>query len=419
MVKIPGGVVKILGMCGFCPRCNSRKVGTYELGYGDVEVYVEETLGVGSYGKVCKAKCGQLPCAAKLLHDTMFGTNDPGISKFVEHFEQECRFLRMIKHPNIVQFLGTVRDPLSQRLALLMELMDESLTGFLERSTGLLPYHTQLNICHDMALALAHLHSNGIIHRDLSSNNVLLIGEGIRAKVTDFGMSKLIGMNPRMTPLTMCPGTQAYMPPEALVTPPRYSNKLDCFSHGVLTIQVATRQFPNPTDPTTTVEDARFPTGIIHVLVPERERRKKDIDLFDPNNPLLPIALHCLKDRDTERPSADELCRRLATLKSEPRYASSLESSPLQALQRELERCRSELTARLGECEEELNAMEQTVEQVISDCQAALQAKTAQCEKNQSTIKQLELKTAEHESVIKQLRKELHAKTVSLWRMLW
>ena len=159
-----------------------------------------------------------------------------------------------------------------------MELMDESLTKLLERSTGPLPYHTQLNICHDVALALAYLHSNDIIHRDLSSNNVLLIGEGSRAKVTDFGMSKLIGMNPRMTPLTMRPGTQAYMPPEALIQPPRYSDKLDCFSHGVLTIQIVTRQFPNPTDATTTIEDARFPTGIIHVPVPERERRKKDID---------------------------------------------------------------------------------------------------------------------------------------------
>ena len=152
-----------------------------ELGYGAVRVYSEETLGVGSYGKVCKAKCGQLPCAAKLLHDTMFGTNDPGIRKFVEQFEQECRFLRMIKHPNIVQFLGTVRDPRSQRLALLMELMDDSLTRFLERSSGPLPYHTQLNICHDVTLALAYLHSNDIIHRDLSGNNVLLIGEGSRA----------------------------------------------------------------------------------------------------------------------------------------------------------------------------------------------------------------------------------------------
>ena len=303
-----------------------------ELGYGDIEVYVEETLGVGSYGKVCKAKCGQFPCAAKLLHDTMFDTNDPGIGKFVEQFEQECRFLRMIKHPNIVQFLGTVRDPRSQRLALLMELMDESLTRFLEQSTGPLPYHTQLNICHDVALALAYLHSNNIIHRDLSSNNILLIGEGSRAKVTNFGMSKLIGMNPRMTPLTMCPGTQAYMPPEALIQPPRYSNKLDCFSHGVLAIQRVTREFPHPTDATTTIEDARFPTGIIHVPVPEREHRKKNIDLVDPSHPLLPLALHCLKDRDTERPSADELCGRIATLKGEQMYTRSVEQSREQSV---------------------------------------------------------------------------------------
>ena len=113
-----------------------------------------------------------------------------------------------------------------------MELMDENLTRFLERLTGPLPYHSQLNICHDVALALAYLHSNAIIHRDLSSNNVLLIGEGSRAKVTDFGMSKLMDMNPRMTPLTQVPGTPAYMPPEALLASPQYSSKLDCFSHG-------------------------------------------------------------------------------------------------------------------------------------------------------------------------------------------
>ena len=388
-------------------------------------VYSEETLGVGSYGKVCKAKCGQLPCAAKLLHDAMFGTNDPGISKFAQRFEQECRFLKMIKHPNIVQFLGTVRDPLTQRQALLMELMDESLTRFLEQSTGPLPYHTQLNICHDVALALAHLHSNDIIHRDLSSNNVLLIGEGSRAKVTDFRMSKLEGMNPRMTSLTMCPGTAAYMPLEALITPPRYSNKLDCFSHGVLTIQTATREFPNPTDAMTTVEDPRSPTGEIQLPIPERERRKKDIDLVDPNHPLLPLALHCLTERAVQRPSANELCERLATFKSERMYTHSVEQSrvSVQTLQEELARARaswqqvqhnlkkarakyqekeSELAKarasqresqqrlrvkddQLQQMREELNSKESEMEQVIADCHAQVQT---------------------YESTIKQLRKE-------------
>ena len=66
-------------------------------------------------------------------------------------------------------------------------------------------------------IALSFLHSNGIVHRDLSSNNVLLMGN-IRAKVTDFGMVKLGDLNPQATryTLTMCPGTDVYMPPEAV-----------------------------------------------------------------------------------------------------------------------------------------------------------------------------------------------------------
>ena len=99
--------------------------------------------------------------------------------------------------------------------------------------------------------------------------------------MTDFGMSKLMDMNPRMTTLTQVPGTPAYMPPEALTTPPHYSSRLDCFCHGVLTLQIITRNFPNPGDATTIIEDRRFPTGRVSVFIPESERRKKDIDLVD------------------------------------------------------------------------------------------------------------------------------------------
>ena len=312
-----------------------------ELSYGSVQIYDKEVLGIGSYGKVCKAKCGQLPCAAKLLHDTLFQDNDPGTRNLITKFLQECQFLSTIKHPSVVQYLGTATDPQSRRPVLLMELMDESLTRFLERLTGPLPYHSQLNICHDVTLALAYLHFNAIIHRDLSSNNVLLIGEGSRAKMTDFGMSKLMDMNLRMTQV---PGTPAYMPPEALISPPHYSNKLDCFSCGVLALQIITRNFPSPGDATRYVDDPRFPTGRVSIHYPETERRKKDIDLIEPSHPLRPIALHCLKDRDTERPSADELCGRLASLKREPRYTHSVEQTRghVQRLQEELERERAE-----------------------------------------------------------------------------
>ena len=325
------------------------------------------------------ASVGPTPKKVLAEHPIFNSANDPGIRKFVQQFEQECRFLKMIKHPNIVQFLGTVRDPQSQRLALLMELMDESLTRFLERFTGPLPYHTQLNICHDVALALAYLHFNDIIHRDLSSNNVLLIGEGSRAKVTDFGMSKLIGMNPRMTPLTLCPGTQAYMPPEALVNSPRYSNKLDSFSHGVLTIQIVTGQFPNPGDAHSYVEDPKYPNEHLLRQVLETERRKRDIDLVDPNHPLLPLALHCLNNRARQRPLADEICSRLATLKGEQMYTRSVEQSrdqsvSVQTLQEELARARAsqqqvqhELERARANHETELHQYHATYQQQIQE----------------------------------------------------
>ena len=314
----------------------------YDFHYQRVELFKTEELGVGSYGAVCKAMCDDLPCAAKILHRTLFQFTAPGTTSVMRKFEQECRLLSAIKHPHIVQYLGTYRDPESRLPVLLMELMDESLTQFLERSYKLLPYHIEVNLCHDIVLALSYLHSNGIVHRDLSSNNVLLIA-GSRAKVTDFGMVKLYDVNrstTHLTPLTLCPGTTVYMSPEALRDRPAYTDKLDSFSLGVLCVQIMTRQFPNPGDRVTEVEDSRYPTGTIEVRVPEIERRQSHIDLIDPAHPLLPIALDCLKDRDRERPSCHELCGHMSTMKASPKYTESVQQSqvntkPTQSANRE------------------------------------------------------------------------------------
>ena len=316
----------------------------YEFHYQRVKLLKTEELGVGSYGAVCKAMCDDLPCAAKILHRTLFQFTAPGTTSVMRKFEQECRLLSAIKHPHIVQYLGTYHDPESRLPVLLMELMDESLTRFLERSNEPLPYHTEVNFCHDIALVLSYLHSNGIVHRDLSSNNVLLIA-GSRAKVTDFGMVKLYDVNrstAHLTPLTLCPGTTVYMSPEALGEPPMYTDKLDSFSLGVLSVQVMTRQFPDPGKRFKIMEinDPRIPSGTVQVSVPEIERRQSHIDLIDPAHPLLPVALNCLKDRDRERPSCHELCGHMSILKTSPKYTESAQQSevntkPTQSAKRE------------------------------------------------------------------------------------
>ena len=304
-------------------------------GFKTVRLLKDQTLGIGAYGKVCKAKCDDLLCAAKLIHETLF---DPTAEQLIapqrEHrlpmrrFEQECEFLSTIRHPNIVQYLGIYQDPDTGLPALLIELMDDSLTHFLESSPQPIPSHIQVNLCYDVTLALSFLHSNGIVHRDLSSNNVLLRGNVI-AKVTDFGMARLGDQNPRATQLifTMCPGTDVYMPPEAVQDKPEYSEKIDCFSFGVITLQILTQEFPKPGDRRRPIEidHPGLPKDtLIEARISEVERRQNHINRIDPNHPLLPIALDCLKDRDIERPSAQQLCERVAALKDNPQYSESV-----------------------------------------------------------------------------------------------
>ena len=298
------------------------------IGFKSFELLKDQTIGIGSYGKVCKAKCDNLLCAAKILHETLYdpkshhliATNDVSM-KPVRKFEQEVEFLKEIRHPNIVQYLGIHHDDDTGLPILLMELMDESLTNFLKRSLKPIPYHIQVNICHDVSLALSFLHSNRIIHRDLSGNNVLLIGNS-RAKVTDFGMARL----ENYLTYTTCPGTDVYMPPEAVTENTTYTEKIDCFSFGVVIVQIITREFPAPQERLVSIGGSHYEPGILQKIVPEIDRRKNQLAKIDSNHPFRSLILSCLKDRDIERPSAQQICSCIAALKEKPEYKESIEA---------------------------------------------------------------------------------------------
>ena len=298
----------------------------YQFGFRVIELFNEDTLGTGSYGGVCKAKCDGVPCAAKIMHPTLFDLHDPGTVSYLEMFEEECRLLGSAHHPNVVQYLGTYRHPETHLPILLMELCDESFCKFLERSPGPVAYHIQLNIAHDIALALVYLHLNSLIHRDLTGNNVLLI-VGARAKVTDFGMSRLASVNPHMTPMTQCPGNVCYMSPEALEELPSYTTKLDVFSFGVLLVQIMTRQFPDPGPRFRQISIPNYPDGSIRMAVPETERRASHLKLIAATHPLKAIAIHCLKGKERERPTAQQLNDTLSEMKQASEYTESLQQS--------------------------------------------------------------------------------------------
>ena len=284
--------------------------------------------------------------------------------------------------------------------------MDESLTHFLERSQRPLAYHIEVELCHDIAQALAYIHSKEIIHRDLSGNNVLLLAG--RAKITDFGMSKLLDANRRMTHLTMCPGTLVYMPPEALREPPVYSKKIDCFSFGVLQIQIMTRQFPDPGPLRREVEDSRSPTGTTEMPVLDSERRKTHIDLIDPTHTLLPTALGCLSYSDKDRPSAEDLCRQLAAVKEAPRYQLQILRQELQTKDQQLQdsqRRTHTLQQELQDSQRHTHALQQelqTKDQQLQDSQRQIQQLTHQVEEKQHTID-------DKETLLRELNQQLQS----------
>ena len=378
-----------------------------EFAYRNIELYKSESLGSGSYGGVCKAKCDGLLCAAKIMHPTLFDLRDPGTASYLRKFREECHLLSLARHPNVVQYLATYYDPDTRLPVLLMELCDESLTAFLEQSPGPLSYHIQLNICHDIALALVYLHSNGLIHRDLTGNNVLMIA-GTRAKITDFGMSKLATVDPRMTALTLCPGNLLYMSPEALDEAKSYTNKLDVFSFGVILIQILTRQFPNPTDRFRTIHVPNIDEEV-RVVVPETERRQAHLRLIQDTHFLKPLALQCLKKKDSERPSALQLSERLSELKQAPQYTESVcqaQSSrgnrggeETEALRREAQELRQQNTDK----EEQI----QQLEQQLRGQRILTEAKTREASEHLAHNTQLQNMVEEYQHTIVTNNREL------------
>ena len=173
-------------------------------------------------------------CAGKVIYQILLGSDSKLIrSKYV----QECWLMSKMNHPNITKFLGVCHNPaLSELPVLVMEKLNRSLDDFLEKTPDI-PFLRKRSILEDVAKGLVYLHNREpfpIIHRDLTAKNVLLTADLV-AKITDFGNSRLVDLQPGQLP-TQNPGTLVYMPPEASSD---YDPSLDIFSFGHLALFTA------------------------------------------------------------------------------------------------------------------------------------------------------------------------------------
>ena len=275
-------------------------------------------LGKGSDATIKEVNWVGTSCAAKQLHEILLEDDSPGGAKrFVDNFEKECMTWSKLIHPHIVQFLGVYFVSGSRVPMLILEKMDTSLRHYLEN-------HTKENfvlldkiyvLC-QVAQALSYLHSRSppLVHHDLSPNSVLLNEVSLQAKVTDFGMTR--AMDPsKMTRKSSSKGTQAFMPPEALHSPPKYDEKLDVFSYGNVIVTTVIHDWPEPGPPTKYEGDKL-------IALTEFQRREQYLNRFNQieNNLFLPIVSSCLENRPHQRPSSFHLVTRMREIEeSHPR----------------------------------------------------------------------------------------------------
>ena len=282
---------------------------------GDLVVYKKQRLGGGAFGYVFKGTFGGQPCAVKVLHQlatqltSPFPTAGATQDEDLARFEKECRLLEEYNHRNIVRHMGTVIEPESNLPVLVMELMDENLTKFLRQpgseSSTLLSFQLQISLSCDVACGLQYLHSNNIVHQDLCSDNVLLKHEGSRliAKVSDFGISRIVDPDNLTRSLRTVSHRDAYMPPKAETSASSiYDTSLDIFSFGVVAVQVVMKvpTVAHPRDRDSLVQkiESSHPLRelIVYCLHKNKEKRPKTSEVYRYLNELLNAGEEKLKD---------------------------------------------------------------------------------------------------------------------------
>jgi serine/threonine-protein kinase len=200
---------------------------------------VEELIGTGGMSSVYRARdrlLGRM-VALKVLHQQYTEDED-----YVERFRREARAVAALSHPNIVTVID--RGEHEGRPFIVFEYVDgENLKKQIER-LGPAAVDEALELALQVARGLSFAHQNGLVHRDVKPQNVLLNGDG-QAKVTDFGIARSLDVQHGMTQTGTVLGTSDYIAPEQ-AQGHRVDEHTDVYSLGVVLYELLTGEVPFP-----------------------------------------------------------------------------------------------------------------------------------------------------------------------------
>lgn len=216
----------------------------------------------------------------------------------VERFKREIQFLARLNHPHIVPMLAAGGEGgLSYYVMPFMQ--GESLRARLLQY-GALPQTQVMRTLREVATALAFAHQNGIVHRDIKPDNVLLIGGS--AMVTDFGVAKALSVSTgdgdpnALTSLGIALGTPSYIAPEQATADPTTDHRADLYSLGATAYEMLSGRTPF---------SARTPQAMLvaHISEPPIPLIERNPDIAPP---LSALVMRCLEKSPDMRPQTAE-----------------------------------------------------------------------------------------------------------------
>ena len=184
-----------------------------------------EVIGIGGMAVVYKARCHRLNrlVAIKILKDDYCQDEE-----FRNRFHAESQAVAMLGHPNIVSVYDVSTTGVADYIV--MELIEGiSLKQYMEKK-GVLNWKETLHFGMQIAKALEHAHSRGVVHRDIKPHNIMVLKNG-SVKVADFGIARLMSKGNTLTKEAL--GSVHYISPEQ-AKGGRVDNRSDLYSLGVV-----------------------------------------------------------------------------------------------------------------------------------------------------------------------------------------
>jgi serine/threonine protein kinase/tetratricopeptide (TPR) repeat protein len=219
------------------------KLGRYE---------VVRELGKGAMGVVYLAKdplIGRL-VALKTIRVAMHADDDE-TKEFQQRFIREAQAAGILNHPSIVTVHDIGNDDESGTSFIAMEYVEgQNLKEVLSQGRAL-SFDQIGDIIAQVAEALDFAHAKGIVHRDVKPANIILV-DGTRAKITDFGIAKIASTQANLTTTGQFLGTPNYMAPEQIKGTP-VDGRTDIFSLGICLFECLTRRKPFGGDSLTSI----------------------------------------------------------------------------------------------------------------------------------------------------------------------